>query len=453
MKSTVLIVEDDPDTLDSMAEFLTGKGYITEKADCMKAAQEVLGASQIDAVLLDMNLPDGNGLDWIKTLRGQQQHLAIIVITGSGDIPTAVEAIRRGADHFLAKPVKIEELTVFLARCLEVERLRKRDYLRRHLLSGTNIFRGESRLLRDAWQLAGTAAENDAPIMLSGETGTGKGMFARWIHDNSKRREESHVELNCSSLRGDLLSSELFGHRKGAFTSAVEDREGMLEAANGGTLFLDEIGDMDLAVQAQFLKVIEEKQFRRVGESRLRRSEFRLICATNKNLDRESGAGRFRKDLYFRICVFPIEIPPLRQCPDDLPGMIEHLLTVLGRGKTSVKPEALRRLQAYDWPGNVRELRNVLERACLLAKGAPLDVCHFPGVDRASSFALEVDLTLFQADWSLKNQEAKYMQQVFEHFKGDINKTAKTLGIARSTFYRKLKNEPKPTPSTRTPPG
>lgn len=440
MNSTVLVVDDEPDTLDSLSEFLVSKGYVAEKAGCLKAAQDALSAQQFDAVLLDMHLPDGNGVDWIRDLREQQPHLAIIVITGAGDIPTAVEAMRNGADHFLTKPVNLEALIVFLARCLEVELLRRRESLRRRLGSDPHVYRSESRQIRETWRLAETAAESEAVVLLLGETGTGKGVFARWIHDNSARHGEPYVELNCSSIRGDLLASELFGHRKGAFTSAIEDREGLIEAANGGTLFLDEIGDMDLAVQTQILKVIEEKEFRRVGESKLRRSEFRLICATNKDLAEESEAGRFRKDLYFRICIFLIEMPPLRQYPDDLPGLIDYLLGVMGYRGIRITTEAMRVLQAYAWPGNVRELRNVLERACLLAKGTRLDVCHLPGFGESSAVALRKDA--LPADWSLGTQETMHVKKTLTYFNGDVNKAAHALGISRATFYRKLKDQP-----------
>ncbi len=440
MKPYVLLVDDEIDTLESLSDFLELNGYAVVTADSLKNAQNAIVMHKFDAVFLDMNLPDGNGLDWLHPLREFQPYLAIIVITGIGDIPTAVEAMRLGADHFLTKPLNTDTLLLFLARCLEVERLRRCEIISRRLLTDKLIYIGESPLMQKAWQLAKKCSETDTTVLLLGETGTGKGVFARWIHDSGARRDEPFVELNCSSLRGDLLASELFGHRKGAFTSAIEDREGLVETANGGTLFLDEIGDMDLAVQAQLLKVIEEKVFRRIGDNKQRLSEFRLICATNKDLSREAAAKRFRSDLYFRICVFPLVIPSLRQCLDDIPGMINHLLSVLHQPEASLTPAAMSLLQGYSWPGNIRELCNVLERACLLARNDLLDVDNFPGLLNKDEVSHSVDQS--KVGWDLKSQEALHIRRALEHFNNDVTQTARALGISRATFYRKLKYNP-----------
>jgi transcriptional regulator with PAS, ATPase and Fis domain len=278
------------------------------------------------------------------------------------------------------------------------------------------------------------AAANDTVLLIQGETGTGKGVLAKWIHANSARAREAFVELNCSSLKGDLLRSELFGHMKGSFTSAVSDKEGLIDVADKGTLFLDEIGDMDIAVQAQLLKVIEERTYRRVGENRVRKSDFRLICATNKDLPKETEAGTFRKDLYYRICVFPIAVPPLRDFIEDMAGLAGYFLREFGQKTLTVPPEVLAMLKEYHWPGNIRELRNMLERAVLLAQNEPLDLECFPGLcPSPASVSTESKLPA-----ALRDVELEYLRKIVDSCKGDKKKASRMLGISLATIYRKL---------------
>ncbi len=342
----------------------------------LEAKEAVLG-QRFDAILLDLNLPDGSGLNWISELRRISSDVALVVITGEGDMAVAVDALRRGADHFLTKPVSMLDLDVFLQKSLELGGLRRVQAVRLKQAEKEEPFFGESDSMKKLRELASVAAENSSPVLLLGETGTGKGVLARWIHAHSHLKSSPFVEVNCSGLRGELLASELFGHTKGSFTSAVQDQQGLLEVADGGTLFLDEIGDMDFTVQTQFLKVIEEKQYRRVGDVRVRKSDFRLICATNRDLKEEIKQGRFRRDLYFRIFIFPIQLPSLRERLVDLPGLVRHLLQQLNSNIVEVPETILQRLSSYDWPGNIRELKNVLERAILLARGGPLAPQHF----------------------------------------------------------------------------
>jgi DNA-binding NtrC family response regulator len=434
MKQRILIVDDDPSTRFGFSAFLAKAGYDIDEASDLAEAKEAVSSKRIGAVLLDLKLPDGNGIDWIPGLREHYPDIAIVVITGSGDIPVAVDAMRRGADNFLTKPVNMSELDVFLRKSLEVGSLRRKNISHDRLTKKEEPFFGESSLMRSNFELASMAASNDSPVLIIGETGTGKGMLARWIHENSDRRSEPFVEVNCSSLRGELLASELFGHAKGAFTSAVDDREGLIDIADGGTLMLDEIGDMDPGVQTQFLKVIEEKTYRRLGEIKVRRSEFRLICATNHDLFREAEDGTFRSDLYYRINVFPIILPPLRERQEDIPGLIRHSLTNLGAHDQAVSPDILGFLQSYPWPGNIRELKNVLERALILARGETLKLHHFPGLrsidDRPAQNV---------SARNLMKVEEKHIKDTIHKYNGDTTKAARELGISRATLYRKLK--------------
>lgn len=433
MKPRILLVDDDCAIQFGFTKYLSRLGHEISAASGLNEAKELVQAQRYDAILLDLNLPDGNGLDWITDLKENQPDMSIIVITGIGDIPTAVEAMRRGADNFLTKPVNMAELDIFIKKGLEVGLLRRNNIVRERLFKHDRPFFGTSPGMSEAVKFASFVSSNDSIVMLQGETGTGKGVLARFIHEHSARRSAPYVEINCSGLRGEMLASELFGHAKGAFTTAIKDRQGLIEIADNGTLFLDEIGDMDLHVQAQFLKVIEEKQFRRLGEVKVRSSDFRLICATNKNIKKEVEEGNFRKDLFFRILVFPIALQPLRMILEDLPGLVRHLLGALGASDAGVTPEATGLLISYPWPGNIRELRNVLERALLLSQGGKLGVEHFPG--------LEDHIT----EYSRKDKgpspssELTRIEETIRSFDGDITKAAKALSISRATLYRRLK--------------
>lgn len=436
MTPSVLLVDDEPAIRFSYLRYLTKSGFAVIEVSSLGEARKATAAQRFDAVLLDLNLPDGNGLDWISELRELQPDIPIVVITGVGDIPSAVEAMRRGADHFLTKPVNMTDLEVFLRKSLELGSLRRRSFAQRRLSRSAEPFFGDDPVMQQTLSFLRLAAENDSVVFLHGETGTGKGIYARWIHSQSSRSALPFVEVNCSSLRGELLSSELFGHVRGAFTSAVETRQGLLDVADGGTLFLDEIGDMDPSVQAPFLKVLEEKRYRRLGEVQERRSDFRLICATNRNLLFEAQEGRFRKDLYFRINVLPIEVPPLRTRPQDLPGLVRYLFTVLGARHVEISADSMEKLKGYPWPGNVRELRNVLERALLLARGAgQLQLQHFPGLD---ADPLLVPQTSGNHPPHGENEDI--LRETLNRFQGDKEKAARALGISRATLYRRLKS-------------
>jgi DNA-binding NtrC family response regulator len=434
MKPKILFIEDDEGTRFGLSKYLSKAGYTVQEASCLSGAQDALLSQRFDAVLLDLKLPDGNGLEWIIEFRKSYTDIPIIIVTGFGDIPVAVEAMRRGADNFLTKPVNMTDLDIFLRKSLELGDLRRRNFATRRLEKKDRIYFGKSPVMKQVIEIASLAAKNDSPVLISGETGSGKGVLAGWLHENSLRSTAPFVEVNCSNLRGDLLSSELFGHARGAFTTAIQDRQGLIEVADGGTLFLDEISDMDIGVQAQFLKVIEEKHYRRLGEVKVRRSEFRLICATNRDLLEEVQQSRFRKDLYFRIHVLPIDIPPLRERQEDLPGLILYTLRNLGSPDVIISPEVMQVLKHYPWPGNIRELRNVLERALLLAHGQHLLPEHFPGLD-----SLSISREQGKDKGNLKDFEGSHIKSVIRRFGGDTLKASESLGISRATLYRKLK--------------
>lgn len=432
---SILLVDDEPVIRSTFSKYLIKAGFDVRSASSLTEARRALAAERLDALLLDLSLPDGSGMDWISEVREIQPEIPIVVISGVGDIPSAVEAMRRGADHFLTKPVNLGDLEIFLNKSLELGTLRRKNLAHRRLAKSMDLFLGESHGINEILPMLKLAAANESIVLLHGETGTGKGVFARWIYQNGKRAGNPFVEVNCSSLRGELLSNELFGHIRGAFTSAAETRQGLLDVADGGTLFLDEIGDMELSVQAQFLKVLDEKRFRRLGDVQEQRSEFRLICATNQNLLDEVHRGRFRKDLYFRINVIPIQVPPLRTRLEDLPGLTRHLLSTLGAAHVEVSPEAMRMLREYPWPGNIRELKNVLERAVLLTmEGTELLPHHLPGLDAQKL----VPSSAGDVSGGEKLGHER-ISMVMREFKGDTKKAAAALGISRATLYRRLK--------------
>jgi DNA-binding NtrC family response regulator len=434
MKPNILLIEDDEGSRFGFIRYLSKAGYFVREAACLSEARHAVLSQRFDAVLLDLNLPDGNGLDWIIELRENYQDVPIIVITGHGDVPVAVEAMRRGADNFLTKPVNMEDLEVFLRKSLELGTLRRRCLANERLERKDSIYFGKSDAIKKVINLASLAAKTDSSVLLLGETGAGKGVLARWLHDNSSRSSAPFVDVNCSNLKGDLLASELFGHAKGSFTNAVQDRQGLIEVADGGTLFLDEISDMDSGVQAQFLKVIEDRQYRRLGEVKVRRSEFRLICATNQDLLDETHKGSFRKDLYFRINVLSIVIPPLRERPEDIPGLVLSIFRNLGFSGPGISPQIMKVLREYSWPGNIRELRNVLERAILLARGQPLAPDHFSSLDSSQLLVHQK-----RSPENLEEIEYEYIRTVMMRSGGDTKKAAEALNISRATLYRKLK--------------
>lgn len=433
MKPHILLVEDDPAARFGFVKYFGKSGFDFSEADKLSQAAEFFSDRQFDAIILDINLPDGNGIDFIDQVREVSSDIPVVVITGAGEIPLAVEAMRRGADNFLTKPVDMADLELFLQKSLEGGTLRKQRSSRmRFAQKGDELFT-DSPSMREVASFGRMAAENDCPVLITGETGTGKGVLANWIHRHSDRSPFPFVELNCSALKGDLLARELFGNVRGAFTSADRDREGLLSLADGGTLFLDEIGEMDLSVQAQFLKLIEEKTYRRLGDTRQQRSDFRLICATNKQIEESLQKGEFRRDLLYRINLLPINLPPLRDRMEDLPELARQLLKTFSSEPPEITQEALQILHAYPWPGNVRELKNVLERALMLSRGGPLIGKHFSWLSTAGlSHSLAPPHTLGDV-------EHVHIFNALERCNGNVARAARSLGISRSTIYRRLR--------------
>ena len=434
MKPSVLLIEDNDASRFGFVRYFSKDGYdIKEAADLAEAARK-LAAQRFDAIVMDINLPDGNGIDFIDTIRATDPTIPIIVITGAGNIQLAVEAMQRGADNFLTKPVDNAALAQYLRKTLEIGILKRQASARQRLEKQDDTFFGSSTIMQEILNLARIAASNGNPVLFTGETGTGKGMLSKWIHRHCARSKSEFVEVNCSGLRGELLSREIFGNARGAFTSADQDRKGLLDIADHGTLFLDEIGDMGIEVQAQFLKVLEDKSYRRLGDVKLFKSDFRLICATNRDIEKMVQDGTFRQDLMYRINLMIIHLPPLRERIPELPEIISHLLVQLGSPENVISDDVMAILKAYSWPGNIRELKNVLERALLLTpRGAMLRVAHF------SSLGSSRTTPVLPGQSTVQEVEGAHIKAVLELMGGDVNRAAKTLNISRATLYRRLK--------------
>lgn len=437
MKPNVLLVEDNAATRFGFVRYFSKEGYEIFEASNLTEAAAALAVRHFDIMILDINLPDGSGIDFIHTARANDPCIPIIVMTGEGNIPLAVEAMQRGADNFLTKPVDNAALAVFMRKTLEIGVLKQQQSGRKRLEKKDGFLISENRAMQVIQGLALAAAASDIPVLITGETGTGKGVLAKWIHQQGSRSSNECVELNCSGLRGEMLSREIFGNIRGAFTSADQDRKGLLDIANQGTLFLDEIGDMSIDVQAQFLKVLEDKSYRRLGDVKLLRSDFRLICATHHELDSLVGSGKFRQDLMYRINMMTIHIPPLRERMNDLPALVAYLMRSLGSTETVLTDDIMKILHDYHWPGNIRELKNVLERAVLLTPhGAKLHQALFSNLTQNNLHQPASNKCTVQ------EVEEAHIRAVLDQMGGDIEKAAKSLNISRATLYRRVKQFP-----------
>ncbi len=440
MKEKVLIVDDEASIRLVLRRFLELQGYVIEEASSCAEAEEAFRVTQPDAAVIDYKLPDGTALDLLARLKRIAPEIPLIILTGHASIDLAVRAIKEGADQFLTKPVKMPVLSVVVQRALDNHRNRQKQLAVRSRQARTSInpFLGSSQAVRHLAQQCQRVAASESPVLILGDTGTGKGVLARWLHNESQRADEAFVDLNCAGLSREFLETELFGHEKGAFTGAVSTKQGLLEIAHRGTVFLDEIGDVDLSVQPKLLKVLEEKRFRRLGEVRDRRVDIRLVAATHQELGHLIAEKRFRSDLYFRISTIPLIVPSLRQRVEDIPVLAQYLLDRLasdmGRGEVKLSNDALRALQSYSWPGNIRELRNVLERACLLTDKRALEAGDLFFDIRATHPIQTTDTSL-----TLAELEQLHIQRVLDEERGHVEQAARRLGIPRSSLYQKLK--------------
>jgi DNA-binding NtrC family response regulator len=377
----VLIVDDDAEVRGLLAAVLTADASVSE-AESGLGAMALLGREEFDVAVVDVQLPDHSGLDILRWARAAEIDTELIVLTGHADVETAVLAMRLGAYDFIAKPFKNAELREVVAKAAEKNALRRENSALKEVVNrrdGLPSIVGESPQIREVLAVIRRVAVSDSPVLVQGESGTGKELVARSLHLQSRRAGRPFVSVNCGALPDSLLESELFGHKKGAFSGAITSRIGLFEAANGGTLFLDEIGEMSPAMQVRLLRVLDSGEVRRVGEERVFHVDVRMVAATAKDLSREAAAGRFRWDLFYRVSTIVVSVPPLRQRAGDVPLLIEHFLGAPDRAqRLRFAPEAMARLVDYAWPGNIRELRNLIERLQILHEGHEVRASDLP---------------------------------------------------------------------------
>jgi len=436
----VLILDDNDAIRVAVSVFLGDAGFDTRSAASLAEAQRALEVESFDAAIVDYMLNDGTALDLLQRLRDAGNTLPVIVLTGHGSIELAVRTVQAGAEHFLTKPLQLPALLEVLQRTTEGRRTQRREAASRSRKRRDSIdpFVGRSDVIRRLADDARRVAGADKPVLVTGETGSGKGVLTAWLHANGPRASEALVDINCAGLGAQLLESELFGHERGAFTGAHQSKTGLVEVAHRGTLFLDEMGDLDLQVQPKLLKVLEEKRFRRLGGVRDRVVDIRLVAATHVDLEQAVAERRFRSDLYFRINTLVLRVPPLRERPEDIGPIAVRLLEDMTRGTPiELAPDALSALTAYPWPGNVRELRNVLDRAVLLSERAVLGAVDLRLADRgrAARPCEPEELEIVP----IEENERRYLRRVLDAKGGRVDESARALGVPVSTFYQRLK--------------
>jgi DNA-binding NtrC family response regulator len=441
----ILITEDDEDLAFVIREALTRQGYEAEVAPTAGALLDKLKGGSYDLILLDVRLPDMDGLDAIPRCRDLAPETPIIVMTAHGTRQIAMNAITRGAYDFFTKPLKMTEFQVVVSRALDRRRLQQQvKVLREGQAAGFEELIGKSETLKRVIDMAQRAAPTDLTVLIHGESGTGKELMARALHRLSGRKDGPFIPVNCAAIPEGLLESELFGHERGAFTGAIRARPGRFELARDGTLFLDEIGDMPVAMQAKILRVLQERQFERVGGTRSIGADVRVIAATHQDLESMAAEGRFRSDLFYRLQGVRLAMPPLRERIDDLPLLVTHLLERaaqrLWRQPATVSTEALRSLWTYPWPGNIRELQHVLEGAMVLSDGVILPEHLPPAVQRGAKTAAAGDaapVVTGSLDEALEEWERRAILDALQKAHGVQARAAKILGITeRSLWYR-----------------
>ena len=441
--SKILVVDDEVQIRTLLSRMLELEGYeVCQAGDC-RAALKQLELQKPDVVLCDVFLPDGNGVDLVSSIKKTSPDAEVILLTAHGNIPDGVQAIKNGAFDYITKGDDNNKIIPLVSRAAEKAhtntRQEKQEKKAGQAYSFSSIL-GDSKALKDAVSLAQKVSGTDVPVLLTGETGTGKEVFAQAIHYNSKRAKQNFVAVNCSSFSKELLESEMFGHKAGSFTGALKDKKGLFEEANNGTIFLDEIGEMAFELQAKLLRILETGEYIKIGDTKPTRVNVRIVAATNRNLPEEIAAGRFREDLFYRLSVFQIHLPPLRERAGDVrllaKAFVKNFSGRLARPVAEITPAFLEALEQQPWKGNIRELRNVIERSLIVCEGERLDVDDLP---------LDIQNTHYEQSnetspdsFELSAMERRHIARVLEYTKGNKTEAARLLKIGLTTLYRKI---------------
>lgn len=444
MKKPLILLIDDDDSLRRVMEFsLTEAGYLVQTAASGEEGLRLLEQETPSVVITDITMPGISGMDVLRKIRGSDAAIPVIVITAYGTIESAVEAMKQGAFDYITKPFNRDELKLTIERALTMNRLARENRELRAEIKGRYSFDniiGTSESLRNVLDMAGRAAPSDATVFITGESGTGKELIARGIHHNSQRAAGPFVAVNCAAIPEGLIESELFGHVKGAFTGAVRDREGKFEQADKGTIFLDEIAELRIDLQAKILRVLQEREVERVGGGRPIRVDARIIAATNRDIEQAVKEGAVREDLYYRLSVITLHMPPLRERREDIPLLVGYFIRKFNGGAdVTVTPDAMAAITSYGWPGNVRELENVIERASVLKRGSVITLSELPEKLKGGKASVEgIILNLPDGGISLEDLEKGLIIKALEKFKGNQTRAAEYLGITRPTLIYRM---------------
>lgn len=447
MSKMVLVVDDERSVQEALRDILEDSGYVVECASDGRKCLEMIDRLNPDAVLLDIRMPEMDGIETLEIINRRGQSVPVIIITAYGSTETTIEAMKLGAFDYIMKPIKVNEMLEIVKKAIDVKELVHRSGqgdIKKYKIKN-DIMIGQSPIMQNIYKTIGRIANSNATVLIRGESGTGKELVARAIHYNSVRKDKNFIKINCASIPENLLESELFGHEKGAFTGAVAAKQGKFEMAHQGTIFLDEIGEMSLPTQAKILRVLQEREFERVGSTETIQVDVRILAATNKDLEKSIEEGTFREDLFYRINVVDIVLPPLKERKEDIPALVDHIIKSCSyeHEKTinGFSNEAIESLKSYDWPGNIRELKNVCERAVLMSNGPLLTVEDLPFSLRKNNRRIDW-LGELQGD-SLKEIVAEVEREVIlkalEENNWNRSATAQALKMNRSSLYAKMK--------------
>src|SRR3989339_246642 len=447
MNKTIMIVDDEESICQALGGILTDEGYEVLKAVSGEEALRLIEDEQPNLVLLDIWLPEMDGIAVLKSIKAAYPQIQVVMMSGHGTIETAVKATKLGAFDFIENPLSLEKVILAVNHALEFVRLEEENILLRQKVSHEYELTGNSNVIVELKEMIDIVAPTNAWILIMGENGTGKELVARSLHHQSRRAQKPFIEVNCAAIPEDLIESELFGHERGSFTGATAKRRGKFEMANEGTIFLDEVADMSLKAQAKVLRILQEKKFERVGGNKLIPTDVRVLAATNKDLEREMEEGHFRQDLFYRLNVIPLRIPPLRDRKEDIPLLVDRFImdSALKEGEPEkqVTDEGLAILMNYNWPGNVRELKNIIERLMIMTPARVISKCDlFPlfeevKIESPASVSELADATFRAAKQDFERQ---YIVRKLREFDGNISKTAEAIGLERSNLHKKIRS-------------
>ena len=446
MGKTILIVDDEESICQSLSGVLADDGYDIITAASGEEALKIVGEELPNLVLLDIWLPGMDGIETLKIIKSEHPEIRVIMMSGHGTIETAVKATKLGAFDFIEKPLSLDKVLLIVNHALDMTRLEEENILLKQKVAHEYELTGSSEAIMELKETISLVAPTNAWILIMGENGTGKELVARSLHKQSKRAHKPFIEVNCAAIPEELIESELFGHEKGAFTGATEKKRGKFDLAHEGTLFLDEVADMSLKAQAKILRILQEKKYERVGGAKVIATDVRVLAATNKDLEKEMEAGRFRQDLYYRLNVIPLRVPPLRERKEDISLLAKRFLKDFalkeGEAEKIIANDGIEILMQHDWPGNVRELKNIIERLVIMKAGDVIDANDIPAFVKKDQVGEPDNTGLALNSYRLAraNFEKQYIASKLKEYDGNISRTAEAIGLERSNLHRKIKS-------------